>query len=70
MEIRKHYTMELSEKRVLGEKRGGESNENPIVVAIIAEEYFDTFLQYYRITGYGKRNNCSNNNKPKKYQAD
>ena len=50
---KKYDTMEVGEKRVLIKKR--KSNEDPVVVIIPVEEYFDTLLQYHRATGHGGR---------------
>ncbi|KAF2888702.1 hypothetical protein ILUMI_17471, partial [Ignelater luminosus] len=50
---RKYDTMEIGEKRMLIEKR--KSNDDPVVVIIPVEEYFDKLLQYHRATGHGGR---------------
>lgn len=50
---RKYDTMEVGDKRVLIKKM--RSNEDPIVVIIPVEEFFDILLQYHRATGHGGR---------------
>nr|XP_022909519.1 uncharacterized protein LOC111420713 [Onthophagus taurus] len=50
---RKYDTMEIGETRVLIKKR--RSNEDPVVVMIPVEEYFDRLLQCHRATGHGGR---------------
>nr|XP_022905082.1 KRAB-A domain-containing protein 2-like [Onthophagus taurus] len=50
---RKYDTMEIGETRVLIKKR--RSNEDPVVVMIPVEEYFDRLIQCHRATGHGGR---------------
>ena len=48
---RKCDTVVVGERRVLIQKR--KSNDDPVAVIISIKEYFDTVLQYHRVTGHG-----------------